>query len=162
MCFSWKLFLVLHFQLRRSNLLRKGCMTFDLSTWGKWRVTCLWVTTKWSFGYELIQSWLPSVCVIVTWGLERCGCIKRYLGNVMYFKLPRSNLIWIRQLQRELIMFPQNAIANCNWISFWDERQTQGNGAFIIFVDPFLELEHWGRWHAASPPWGQSVFCNLG
>ena len=39
-------------------------------------------------------------------------------------------------------MFHQNAIANCNWISFYDEQQTQGSGAFIIFVNPFLELEH--------------------
>ena len=59
-----------------------------------------------------------SVCVVLTQILKHCGCLERYLGNAMYFKLPPSNLIWIRQLQRELIMFHQNAIANCNWISF--------------------------------------------
>lgn len=62
-----------HFQPPKSDLLFKSYMTFDLSAWGKWRVTCLWVTTKWSFGYELIQSWLASVCVIDTQNLEHCG-----------------------------------------------------------------------------------------
>lgn len=48
-----------------------------------------------SFGYERLLSWLANVCVTIAqlqYTLEHCGCIERYLGDVMYFKL--QEVIW--------------------------------------------------------------------
>lgn len=39
-------------------------------------------------------------------------------------------------------MFHQMQLQTVIGFFFKDEQQTQGSGAFIIFVNPFLELEH--------------------